>query len=118
MPAPRRALRARSGRIAGQINASRAAKLLEELEPADAVATARYELSLEFLDDLRRIDEQLRETKKRIAAIVAASKTSTTEIFGVRPRPNCRRRSPCRSRRLAGSAFVRFTLVRTRGDES
>ena len=73
------------GGIAGQIHAFRAAKLVEELEPAGAVATARYELALEFLADLRRIDEQLRETKKRIAVIVAASKTSTTEIFGVGP---------------------------------
>jgi len=49
------------------------------------VATARYELALEFVDDLRHIDEQMRETKKRSAAAVATSKTTTTEIYGVNP---------------------------------
>ena len=38
-----------------------------------------------MLADLRRIDEQKRETKKRIAQAVAASKTTVTEIFGVGP---------------------------------
>ena len=32
-----------------------------------------------------RLDAQLRNTKKRIAAAVAASKTTTTELFGVGP---------------------------------
>jgi transposase len=73
------------GGISGEIYASRAATLLEEIEPDGAVATARYELALAFVEDLRRIDEQMRDTKKRIAAAVAASKTTTTEVFGVGP---------------------------------
>jgi transposase len=59
--------------------------LLEELEPEGAVASARHELALDLLEDLRRIDEQMSETKKRIAAAVTASKTTLTEIFGVGP---------------------------------
>ena len=38
-----------------------------------------------FLDDLRRVDAQLRETRKKLAAVVAASGTSLTGLFGVGP---------------------------------
>lgn len=73
------------GGYSGEIYASRAEKLLGELETQGAVATARRELAVELLSDLRRIDEQMRDTKKRIAQAVTASKTTVTEIFGVGP---------------------------------
>jgi transposase len=44
---------------------------------------ARCELAADFPDDLRRIDAQMRGTKKKLAAAVRASGTTTTEIFGV-----------------------------------
>jgi transposase len=59
--------------------------MLDQFQPESAVAAARQELGLQLLEDLRRIDEQMRETKKRIAQAVAASKTTLTEIFGVGP---------------------------------
>ena len=46
---------------------------------------ARYELGMEFLDDLRRIDAQMRDTKKRLEVAVKASGTTVTEVFGVGP---------------------------------
>jgi transposase len=49
------------------------------------VAAARAELATELVVDLRRFDEQLADSKKRLAAIVAASATTTTDIFGVGP---------------------------------
>jgi transposase len=73
------------GGIAGQIRASAAARLLEDFEPDGAVATARYELAREFLDDLVRIDERIRTVKKRLAVVVAASQTTLTEVYGVGP---------------------------------
>jgi transposase len=73
------------GGIPGEISAAQAARLLDEVEPHGAVATARHELALELVADLGRLDAQLRNTKKRIAAAVAASKTTTTELFGVGP---------------------------------
>jgi transposase len=73
------------GGIPGEIRAAQAARLLDEVEPHGAVATARHELALELVADLGRLDAQLRNTKKRIAAAVAASKTTTTELFGVGP---------------------------------
>jgi transposase len=73
------------GGISSQLYASKAAKMLDQFEPHNAVAAARQELGLQMLEDLRRIDEQMRETKRRIAQVVAASKTTLTEIFGVGP---------------------------------
>jgi transposase len=73
------------GRISKEISAGKAEKVLADLEPRGAVASARYELAEAFIDDLRRIDEQIRDTKKRITAAVTASKTTVTEIFGAGP---------------------------------
>ena len=61
------------------------ARLLEALEPVGAVAAARKEIAEERLDDLRRLDAQLKELRERLAAVVAASRTTTTKVFGVRP---------------------------------
>ncbi len=73
------------GGYSGEIYASKVARLLEELEPVGAVATARKELAEELLGDLRRLDTQLAELKQRLAAVVTASGTTTTKIFGVGP---------------------------------
>jgi transposase len=68
-----------------EITAAQAAKILEQVTPASAVATARLELAAAFLEDLRRLDAQLRATKTKLAAAVRASGTSVTEIFGIGP---------------------------------
>ncbi|HXW80008.1 MAG TPA: hypothetical protein VEJ84_10950 [Acidimicrobiales bacterium] len=59
------------------------ARLIEELKPVGAVAAARKELAEELLGDLRRLDTQLAELKERLAAVVTASGTTATKIFGV-----------------------------------
>ena len=73
------------GGYAGEIYASKVERLLEAFGPAGAVAAAGKELAQELLGDLRRLDSQLAELKERLAAIVAASGTTTTKIFGVGP---------------------------------
>ncbi|HEY3033710.1 MAG TPA: transposase [Streptosporangiaceae bacterium] len=73
------------GGIRREISAGQAARILEQIRPSDAVAKARCELAGEFLTDLRRLDIQLRETKKKLAAAVRASDTSLTGLFGVGP---------------------------------
>ena len=73
------------GGYTGEIYASKVERLLEAFEPAGAVAAARKELAEELLGDLRRLDGQLAELKERLAAVVAASGTTTTKIFGVGP---------------------------------
>ncbi len=73
------------GGVPDEIYAAKAARLLASLRPDSAVTVARVELAGELLDDLRRLDTQIKESKKRLAAVVTASRTSTTRIFGVGP---------------------------------
>jgi transposase len=68
-----------------EMSAGQAARLLSELDPEGAVALARYDLAMDFLADLRRIDTQMREAKKRLEVAVKASGTTVTEVFGVGP---------------------------------
>ena len=71
------------GGFAGEISARQAAVLLETVHPSSAADQARVELAAEILDDVRRVDAQLRELHKRLTAVVLASKTSVTSIVGV-----------------------------------
>ena len=73
------------GGVPKAITTARAARVLKALRPEGAVETARCELAAAFLDDLRRIDAQLRETRKKLAAAAAAAGTSLTGLFGVGP---------------------------------
>jgi transposase len=73
------------GGISKEITAAKAAAVLEQSEPSGAVEVARCELAAEFLEDLRRFDVQMRDTKKKLAVVVKAAGTTLTEIFGVGP---------------------------------
>ncbi len=73
------------GGISKEITAGKAARVRESAEPSGAIALARCELAAAFLDDLRRIDAQMRDTKKKLAVTVRASGTTLTEIFGAGP---------------------------------
>jgi transposase len=68
-----------------KIIADRAARLLGSITPPDAVAAARRELAAALVEDLRRIDGQLRETREKLDTAVRASGTSLTGLFGVGP---------------------------------
>src|SRR4051794_22293836 len=74
-----------AGGVPDEIHAEKAALLLADVEPASAVAAARVELAHELLDDLRRVDTQIKESSKRLEQVVAASGTTTIDIFGVGP---------------------------------
>lgn len=74
-----------AGGIPNEINASSAERLLDGARPTSPIEAARHALALEHLDDLRRLDAQMKESKRRIADAVAAAKTSLTELFGVGP---------------------------------
>jgi transposase len=71
--------------VSKAITAPAATRLLASIEPATAVDAARGELAADFLDDLRRIDAQLRETRKKLATAAQASGTSLTGLSGVGP---------------------------------
>ncbi len=73
------------GGISKEISAAQATRVLEAITPSDAAGRARLELAAEFLEDLRRIDDQRRQARKKVAAAVRASRTTLTEVFGVGP---------------------------------
>ncbi|MDQ2810689.1 MAG: IS110 family transposase [Actinomycetota bacterium] len=73
------------GGVAKAITAAAAARLLDSIVPAGAVDAARCELAAAFIEDLRRIDAQLRATSKTLTTAVQAAGTSLTTLFGVGP---------------------------------
>ena len=73
------------GGIGKEITANQAARLLETITPKDPVAATRYELALEHLDDLRRVESQMRVVHERMADAVAASQTTVSDLFGFGP---------------------------------
>src|SRR4249919_1860853 len=75
----------RAGGVSKEITAAHAARILEQVTPSGPVAAARHELAGQLLQDLRGLDAQLRDTKKKLAAAVRASGTSLTEVFGFGP---------------------------------
>ena len=73
------------GGFSGPISPAKAERILNQVQPDDAVTAARLELAWEILEDLRRSNRQRRELVKRIGQVVTASGTSTTDIYGVGP---------------------------------
>jgi transposase len=73
------------GGIAKEISAAQAARILGQATPSGAVEVARAELAAEFPGDMRRLDAQLRGTRKKPAAAVKVSGTTLTQVFGVGP---------------------------------
>jgi transposase len=73
------------GGVPKVITAARAARVLRAIKPDGAVQAARCDLAAALLDDLRRIDTRIRETRKTLAVTIAAAGTSLTGLFGVGP---------------------------------
>lgn len=73
------------GGTAKEINASDVDGLLNLLRPTTAVDQVRYDLVVELVDDIRRLDSQLKVSHKRIGDAVKASGTSLTGLYGVGP---------------------------------
>jgi transposase len=74
-----------AGGVSKAITAGHAALLRESITPSGAVEAARCELAAAFLDDLRRIDAQLLDAKKKLTVAVRASGTTLTQVFGAGP---------------------------------
>lgn len=71
--------------ITKELKASRAQEMLDELTPESAADAARVAVAHDVLGDVRRLDIQMAESKKRLENAVVASKTSLTEVFGIGP---------------------------------
>jgi len=74
-----------AGGIAKELNASDAEGLLGAFEPRSPAEATRHQLALELLEDVRRLDNQLKESHKRIKLAVRASGTSLTDVYGIGP---------------------------------
>lgn len=74
-----------AGGIAKEINASDVDRFLAEVTPTTPAEQVRHDLAVELLEDIRRLDGQLKASHKRIRDAVAASGTTVTDLFGVGP---------------------------------
>jgi transposase len=73
------------GGMAKEMYVSDADVLMAKVAPETPAQQIRYDLALELLDDVRRLDAQLKESHRRIRVAVRASDASVTDIYGVGP---------------------------------
>jgi transposase len=73
------------GGISSEITVNKANQLLEGIVVADEVTQHRVLIASELVDDIARLDDALKASKKPVATAVAASATTLTEIVGIRP---------------------------------
>ena len=74
-----------AGGIAKELYVSDAERLMAKITPQTPAQQIRYDLALELLDDVRRLDAQTKESHRRIRIAVKASGTSLVELYGVGP---------------------------------
>jgi len=73
------------GGIAKEMYVSDGERFLANITPENPTEQVRHDLALDLLDDVRRLDEQTKESHRRIRIAIKASGTSLTEIYGVGP---------------------------------
>ena len=73
------------GGIAKELYVSDAERFLANITPESPTEQVRHDMALELLDDVRRLDQQTKESHRRIRHAIKASGTSLTEIYGVGP---------------------------------
>jgi transposase len=71
------------GGIAKEMYVSDADALMAKLDPQTPAQQMRFDLALELLEDVRRLDAQIKSSHRRIGVAIKASGTSVTEIYGV-----------------------------------
>jgi transposase len=75
----------REGGASAGLSADGAAQVLRRLRPVGAADVERKRQCTEHVVEIRRLDAQLGELRKRTVQAVAASGTSVTEVHGVGP---------------------------------
>jgi len=73
------------GGFAGEITAGLAAAALDQITAHGGAGEARMQLARDLLAEIRQVDELRRDVKKRLIKLVAASKTTVTDVYGVGP---------------------------------
>ena len=74
-----------AGGIGVKISVTNASGLLDRIDVVDEASRYRILVAREVVDDIARLDQTLKASKKRIADAVTASGTSLTDIVGVGP---------------------------------
>ena len=67
------------------LRASRAEQLLAKLRPVDPVDVVRCQLAHQHLDDIRALDAKMTAVRAQIVALVDATGTRLTELYGIGP---------------------------------
>jgi transposase len=73
------------GGISKEINVPKAVAFLANIRPATSVEQIRFDLANDLIDDIRRLDVQLKESHAKISATVRVTSTTVTDLFGVGP---------------------------------
>jgi transposase len=73
------------GGIGVKICVTNASELVDRITVTDEASRYRILMAREVVDDIARLDQTLRASKKRIAGAVTVSGTSLTDIVGVGP---------------------------------
>ncbi len=74
-----------AGGLATEMTVNKANALLASINPSDQVVHQRVVIAHELVDDIVRLDSQMRASKKRIRVAVSASGTSLCDIRGIGP---------------------------------
>jgi Transposase len=69
------------GGIDKEVVVNQARSLLAEIEPDDVAAVERHRQAVEFVGEIERIDDLMRNSRERIDTAVEASETTLREIF-------------------------------------
>ena len=73
------------GGMRRELTANKAQALLARIRPADDVAAIRVHVARDHLADIRALDARMKYIGAQIAALVAASGTGLTGLFGIGP---------------------------------
>jgi transposase len=73
------------GGMRRELTANKAQALLARIRPADDIAAVRMHIARDHLADIRALDARIKYIGGQIAALVAASGTGLTGLFGIGP---------------------------------
>jgi transposase len=73
------------GGLTTEMTVNKALSLLEQVEITDQVTRQRVVIATELLDDIARLESQMKASKKRIRVAVDASGTTLCDIRGIGP---------------------------------
>jgi len=74
-----------AGGIGEEVLVNKARRVLEGIAADDVASIERHRQAVELVDEIDRVDGQLRDSRRRITAAVSASATTLTDIFGIGP---------------------------------